>query len=308
MAPFGKNIQITLAGLIGLFLLQVGAPGFNRLVDDFLIVSAWRVLHEGYVWTLLTSVLWHQDAGHIFTNGLTLFFFGGYLDQRWSTRQFWLFCLLCALGSGLAIIGWQTAHAGLLSLAGDLGFWQALASTSYPTLGYSGVVTGLLAAFSYFMWNQRFNLFFFPLTGKTFFFLIIGIDILRMLSGSNISVSAHMGGLFIGLALTHFFFRDGSTSPRRRVRASDFQKELMADAEAALADQNWREAYRVCHQLRAASQKMPPKMMSRVWEILSVTSVKMERFDEAESYIRHAPDTSAVRDAHESLLRARASS
>lgn len=85
-----------------------------------------------------------------------------------------------------------------------------------------------------------------------------------------------------------------------KVRASDFQQELFEEAQAALADGDSREAYRLCHQLRSTGD-MPAKMLDRVWEILTVTAVDMERFDEAKSYAKRAPDTAAVAQARARL-------
>ncbi len=304
MPPMGKNTQITLIGLVVLFLLQVAVPGLNALVNQYMLVSAWAVVHDLYIWTLISSNLWHADFGHLFMNGLTLFFFGGYVEARWSTRRFWTYCFICALGSSATVVLWQLGKAAALTAtaSGSVDFMQALYSVSAPTIGYSGVLTGLLAAFAYFMWDQRFNLFFFPLTGKTFFFLIIGVDIVRILMGSNVSMSGHMGGLFVGLAVTHFFFSDSNAGRGGgRRKASDFQKDLLADAEDALAEEDWREAYRVCHQLRSTSGGLPEKLLNRVWEILAVTSVKLELWSEAESYLKHAPDSRQVEKAREEM-------
>jgi len=80
--------------------------------------------------------------------------------------------------------------------------------------------------------------------------------------------------------------------------ASAFQDELLEDAERALADEDFREAYRVCHQLRSTGA-MPDKMLARVWEILAVSAVAMERFEEAASYLERAPNTALVRRARE---------
>ncbi len=85
-----------------------------------------------------------------------------------------------------------------------------------------------------------------------------------------------------------------------KVRASDFQQELFDEAEEALAQGEVSEAYRLCHQLRSTGN-LPAKMLDRVWEILTITAVEMERFDEAKSYAKRAPDTAAVRQAQQKL-------
>lgn len=83
-------------------------------------------------------------------------------------------------------------------------------------------------------------------------------------------------------------------------KASDFQSELLEDAERALADDDFAEAYRLCHQIRSTG-KMPEKMLERVWEILALTAVEMERFEEAVSYLKQAPDSAALRPAREAV-------
>jgi Zn-dependent protease len=118
----------------------------------------------------------------------------------------------------------------------------------------------------------------------------------------------YMGSLFI--AILAFFLlihnvnalRAGQSLVGRQamVRASDFQQELFEEAEAALADDDPREAYRLCHQLRSTGD-MPAKMLDRVWEILTMTAITMERFDEARSYLKRAPDTDAIATARQRL-------
>lgn len=89
-------------------------------------------------------------------------------------------------------------------------------------------------------------------------------------------------------------------SRKAKTRASDFQQELFAEAEQALDEGDHREAYRLCHQLRSTGD-MPAKMLDRVWEILTVTAVDMERFDEAASYAKRAPDTQMVAQARQKI-------
>lgn len=90
----------------------------------------------------------------------------------------------------------------------------------------------------------------------------------------------------------------GRASGARRAQApaSSFQQELFEEAQQALAAGEVREAYRLCHQLRASGE-LPEQMLARVWEILAVTAVEMERFEEAESYFQRAADTPALRQA-----------
>lgn len=86
---------------------------------------------------------------------------------------------------------------------------------------------------------------------------------------------------------------------RGKVRASSFVKETMVTMEQAYADEDWREAARLCHVLRSGRDPIPPKQMARVWEVLAVTAVQRGEFDEAKGWLRQAPDTAAVRAAQQ---------
>ena len=80
---------------------------------------------------------------------------------------------------------------------------------------------------------------------------------------------------------------------------SDFGKELLSGAEAAFADEDWREAARLCHQLRASVSTISDKQMKRVWEILGLATARMGEHEEAMEYLKRAPDTAAVKEARE---------
>jgi len=300
MPPIGKNVQVTLVGLAALYAAQVASPPFDAYVRSHLLVSAWNVVGEYEIWTVLTFSLWHGSHWHLLINGATLFFFAGYLEAQWSTRQFWAFCLACAIGSGLAVVASQLLQALLLHAGFGFGatFTEALRALSTPTIGYSGVVVGLLGAFAYLMWDREFPLFGYFVTGKLFFWLLIGVDVLRVCGGSNVSFSGHMGGLLVGFALTHWVLSDGTGGSRRTSqKANDYQRHLLSDAREALAEEDWREAYRLCHQLRSRDQTLPADIRDDVWEILGISATHLEKFDEADSYLDRAPDTEAVAEA-----------
>jgi Zn-dependent protease len=85
---------------------------------------------------------------------------------------------------------------------------------------------------------------------------------------------------------------------------SDFGKELLREAEAAFAEEDWREAARLCHQLRASVSSIPAKQMNRVWEILGLATAEMGEPAEALEYLKRAPDNEKVREARARCERA----
>lgn len=188
--PFTRNIKILAGLLFGLWFASTMIDPLGAFVNQELLVSMPAVA-SGKVWTLLTYAFWHADFMHLLFNVLVLWIFGGELDQRWSNTQWWRFNLLCALGGGIAVV---------LS--------QLIFQTGYPTLGYSGAVMGVVAAFAWQNWERTLYFFFFPMKGKTLLLVFITIDVLLVVFGGEpLSISAHLGGLITGLLLATGWWR-----------------------------------------------------------------------------------------------------
>lgn len=87
--------------------------------------------------------------------------------------------------------------------------------------------------------------------------------------------------------------------PASRGEPSSFQSDLLEEADEALENGEWNEAYRLCHQLRATGGTMSRSLLDDIWEILAVSAVELGKFDEAESYLDRAPDSARVQRARE---------
>ncbi|MFB6263043.1 MAG: rhomboid family intramembrane serine protease [Bradymonadaceae bacterium] len=188
LPPFSENVQI---GVLALAVFWLAAIQFDDFVREYLIVSGDQVFENLYVWTIVTYAFWHWTFQHLLFNGIALWMFGGFLDRRWSTRKFWRFSLICAAGGGVTI-----------------ALWQWLTGTSIPTLGYSGAVMGLVAAFAWYNWDRTIQFFFFPMTGKMLLIFFIVIDFARVIGAHEpISISGHIGGMVTGLLLVSGLWR-----------------------------------------------------------------------------------------------------
>lgn len=187
--PLTRNVKATIITLGLFFVATVFVPALNDFVARYLLVSGPQVFEQGRVWTIFTYAFFHADFMHILFNGLMLWVFAGELDQRWSDKKFWGVSLGSALGGGVCIA---------------LAQWIFGAGT--PTLGYSGAVMGLIAAYAWENWQRRINFFFFPMTGKTLLLVIIGFDLVSVLIAQEpISLSGHLGGMATGLLLAGDF-------------------------------------------------------------------------------------------------------
>ena len=176
LTPVVKNLLI-INGLVFLATIM-----FGNLID----VLALYPLNSGRFnpYQLITHMFTHAGIAHILFNMFALWSFGTILEQRWGSRRFLIFYLLC----GLAAAG---AHLFL---------------TQGAAVGASGAVMGLLAAFAVRFPNLTLFMFPipFPVKAKYAIAVIAAIDLFGGLTptGSNIAHFAHLGGLVMGLLLT----------------------------------------------------------------------------------------------------------
>lgn len=135
-------------------------------------------LFSGHVWQVVTYQFTHSldSPFHIVFNMLVLYWFGRDLEARWGTRRFVVRYALFGLGATVASI-----LGGLLD--------------DTPTVGASGAVSGLVAAFCIYAWHTRMRLFFLELTGRGWLVVFVVLDLLRLASGDPIAVEAHWGGM-----------------------------------------------------------------------------------------------------------------
>ncbi len=135
---------------------------------------------------------------HIFFNMLSLFMFGRDIEYALGAKRFLLFYLLTGIGAGLL-------HAGIQHW--ELS--QGHASSYALTLGASGSIFGLLAAFAMLYPNRIVMLMFPPIPMKAKYFVIIfGIMELSLgFSGAGTGVAhfAHVGGALVGFLMILFW-------------------------------------------------------------------------------------------------------
>jgi len=131
LTPWVRRLMVALTAVfLALFVtddllhLAVGA----RPLTSWLVLVPGRLLEQP--WSLLTFPFVHRDPLGILFTLLTLFFFGGSLEDRWGGRGFLKFCAASAAGSALLAI--------LLSVGSGMAM--------VPVSGFTGVIYGLLLA------------------------------------------------------------------------------------------------------------------------------------------------------------------
>jgi membrane associated rhomboid family serine protease len=179
------------------FLINLSNPeSYNHLIQTYGLVPV-QIMGGQNLITLVTSMFLHADILHI---GLNMFFFlvtGDAVERELGSSRFLLLYLACGVIAGL--------------------FHSYLNSTStIPTIGASGAIFGVIAAFAIlFPFRWLITLFGFipiPVPAIIFAFITILTETAYVASGivENIAHTAHIGGFLAGVFLTLIFI------PRKR--------------------------------------------------------------------------------------------
>ena len=197
-------------GVVTYYLLAVIAVVFvAQHIAIFLgprgLHQALFVLHPAnleYVWTWVTSIFAHAplSLGHIFINGLVLFFFGTVLERKIGSRRFLTLFLVGGLVAGVS-------QALATSLLAPRAAWTG-------ALGASGAIAAVLGTLTILNPNLRVYLWFFipmPLWILTIAFA--AYDLFFAATGGagagGVARVAHLSGLALGLAYGWKLKREG---------------------------------------------------------------------------------------------------
>lgn len=180
LTPAVKTILIATVGAYA-FQFLAGLLAHVRLDRLFGLVP-YDVTHHLYLWQLGTYLFLHGDIFHIGLNMLALWMFGTELESLWGTRRFTRFYFVTGIGAAICttLVSWN----------------------SYiPTIGASGAIYGLLAAYG-ILFPERTILLYFVLPIKAkYFVLILGVITFWSsvtASGGGVAHVAHLGGMIFG--------------------------------------------------------------------------------------------------------------
>jgi len=153
-------------------------------------------------WTFVTSIFLHADFSHILFNMFALFMFGIILENRVGSRNFVILFFL----SGIA---------------GSIGYMITASDSMIPAIGASGAIYGIIGVLAVVMplmivwvWGGI------PMPMIVFAAIWIALEVLGMLSPSDIAHSAHLGGVIAGI-IYGIYLR---MSERRTVR--EYKEEI----------------------------------------------------------------------------------
>jgi membrane associated rhomboid family serine protease len=161
-------------------------------------------------WQLLTYMFLHSPGNffHILFNMFALWMFGSTLENLWGPKRFLIFYLLCGLGAALVhmlAMGYDMSKLEPLFAQGAISPQTYYGTMNIPTLGASGAVMGIFAAFAYTFPNSQ--LFIlpipFPIKAKWALLGLVALDLFGGVSNQQSGVAhfAHIGGAVIGIIL-----------------------------------------------------------------------------------------------------------
>ena len=180
------------------FLQSLTNPeSYNQLIVTYGLVPE-QVMRGENLLSLITSMFLHADILHLGLNMLFLLVSGDAVERELGSSRFLGLYLACGAIAGLF-------HSYLNS------------ASAIPTIGASGAIFGVLAAFAIlfpFRWLlQLFGFIPIPLPAILFVFITILTETAYVSSGvvENIAHTAHVGGFLAGVFLTLLFI------PKKRV-------------------------------------------------------------------------------------------
>ncbi|MCB0794372.1 MAG: rhomboid family intramembrane serine protease [Flavobacteriales bacterium] len=217
LPPVVKNLLI-LNGLFFLAKFSFGTDELGRNLLDANLGMYYLGSPHFRPWQIITHMFMHGGLGHIFTNMFGLFMFGGPIEQRWGSKRFLTYYLICGLGAaalhtGVNAFEVMQHEAAVTSYGADLSEVKDAASAMTLSeadrilnevsldhrvperdlvqlyydyqgtmIGASGAVFGILLAFGMMFPNQEILMLFFPVPIKAKYFVAL-YGILELVMG-----------------------------------------------------------------------------------------------------------------------------
>ena len=197
-------------------------PGVMSTYLGVTVGSYWQL------WRYITCQFLHAGFMHILMNMLGVYFLGSAMEQRWGTRRFVTFYLICGVVAGLAYV--------------VIGALYPEMSRDMPIIGASGGVFGILLACAVYFPNFRILFLFFPVPIR-FAALIIfggmGLMVMQALADKNVNITtvmsdvAHLGGAVAAAVWIWVIplLRGRARATYRQMNQGAWQRKLRRQAE-----------------------------------------------------------------------------
>jgi len=170
---------------------------------------------------IITHMFMHEGFLHIFFNMFNLYMFGTILERVWGPRRFLEFYFITGFGAMLLFTGAQALQIYHISGSFAPPLHMVDSNTklytliNIPTIGASGAIFGLLAAFALLFANTELYIYgAIPVKAKYLVGGLIAYELYRGFEnnpGDNVAHFAHLGGALIGFIMIRIWRKDRSS-------------------------------------------------------------------------------------------------
>jgi membrane associated rhomboid family serine protease len=201
-----KNL-IIINGLVWLAQITIGDDLFS-MENNFALHYFKSIFYKP--WQFFTYMFLHSPGNffHILFNMFALWMFGSTLENLWGPKRFLLFYILCGLGAAfvhMLAMGYDLSKLELLYSQGQISPENFYGNLNVPTLGASGAVMGIFAAFAFTFPNSQLFIFPipFPIKAKWALLGLVALDLFGGFSTDQRGIAhfAHIGGAIVGIIL-----------------------------------------------------------------------------------------------------------
>lgn len=210
LPPVIKNLLI-INGLFWLAQITIG----KDLVPMEDLFSLHYVRSDYFKpWQFITYMFLHDPGSffHILFNMFALWMFGSTLENLWGSKRFIIFYTICGVGAAgvhMLALWYDVQNVSQLWAQGAIPAEMYYAQLNIPTMGASGAVMGIFAAFAYTFPNSEMFIMPIPFPVKAKY-AMIGLIALDLFGGfasrsSGVAHFAHVGGAIVGIVLLMFW-------------------------------------------------------------------------------------------------------
>jgi membrane associated rhomboid family serine protease len=195
------------------FVAQItfgGLQGESRVTDLFAL-HHYKADVFG-VQQIITHMFMHGGFLHLFFNMFALYVFGANIERMWGAKRFLIFYFICGIGAAIVQLAsyaydYRALDKMVMNYEQVIQYQEILRMNA--TVGASGAIMGVVAAFGYLFQNTEMMIIPIPIPIKAKWAVlgIIAIDVFSGIAGrpgDNVAHFAHIGGALTGFLIVYF--------------------------------------------------------------------------------------------------------
>ena len=221
----GNFMQGTTPAVLNLIIINAivffAQTLFGGLNDESSITDLFALHHyrseDFRLYQVITHMFMHASFLHILFNMFALWMFGTAVERIWGPKRFLIFYFLCGIGAAVVQMAsyaynFRVIDSMVLNMDQLNQYNEMLRRNA--TVGASGAIMGVVAAFGYMFPNTEMMIMPIPVPVKTKWAVlgIIAIDVFSGIAGNpgdNVAHFAHVGGALTGFLIVYFQNRGG---------------------------------------------------------------------------------------------------